>query len=115
MKFVAMGLALTSVFCLQPGGAQQGYPGGPAPGQPMPSYPGAPANPQMPAYGGGAPSNPQAPAIQVRCICRQPMTYHHKLLNNCCISSSYVFISYFIERVPGFFERLSGGRSTEGR
>uniref|UniRef100_A0A671XGG2 Annexin n=1 Tax=Sparus aurata TaxID=8175 RepID=A0A671XGG2_SPAAU len=61
--FVAVGLALTSVFCLQPGGAQQGYQGGPAPGQPMPSYPGAPANPQMPAYGGGAPSNPQAPAI----------------------------------------------------
>ncbi|XP_031171168.1 annexin A11b isoform X1 [Sander lucioperca] len=47
-----------------PGGAQQGYPGGPAPGQPMPNYPGAPAtNPSMPGYGGGAPSNPQAPAI----------------------------------------------------
>ncbi|XP_076616080.1 annexin A11b [Chaetodon auriga] len=47
-----------------PGGAQQGYPGGPAPGQPMPNYPGAPAtNPSMPAYGSGVPSNPQAPAI----------------------------------------------------
>ncbi|XP_034716692.1 annexin A11b isoform X2 [Etheostoma cragini] len=47
-----------------PGGAQQGYPGGPAPGQPMPNYPGAPAtNPSMPGYGGGAPVNPQAPAI----------------------------------------------------
>ncbi|KAM3592647.1 uncharacterized protein V6R79_022848 [Siganus canaliculatus] len=47
-----------------PGGAQQGYPGGPAPGQPMPNYPGAPATtPSMPAYGGGVPSNPQAPAI----------------------------------------------------
>lgn len=44
-----------------PGGAQQGYPGGPAPGQPMPSYPAT--SPQMPAYGGGVPSNPQAPAI----------------------------------------------------
>uniref|UniRef100_A0A8D0CXD9 Annexin n=1 Tax=Sander lucioperca TaxID=283035 RepID=A0A8D0CXD9_SANLU len=49
---------------MPPGGAQQGYPGGPAPGQPMPNYPGAPAtNPSMPGYGGGAPSNPQAPAI----------------------------------------------------
>ncbi|XP_003961221.1 annexin A4-like [Takifugu rubripes] len=47
-----------------PGGAQQGYPGGPAPGQPMPNYPGAPStNPSMPGYGGGAPSHPQAPAI----------------------------------------------------
>ncbi|XP_056286072.1 annexin A4-like [Pseudoliparis swirei] len=47
-----------------PGGAQQGYPGGPAPGQPMPNYPGAPANtPSMPGYGSGVPSNPQAPAI----------------------------------------------------
>uniref|UniRef100_A0A7N6AZV6 Annexin n=1 Tax=Anabas testudineus TaxID=64144 RepID=A0A7N6AZV6_ANATE len=45
-------------------GAQQGYPGGPTPGQPMPNYPGAPAtNPSMPAYGGGVPSNPQAPAM----------------------------------------------------
>uniref|UniRef100_A0A8C4HNF3 Annexin n=1 Tax=Dicentrarchus labrax TaxID=13489 RepID=A0A8C4HNF3_DICLA len=51
-------------------GAQQGYPGGPAPGQPMPSYPGAPAtNPSMPGYGSGAPSNPQAPAVHVRGIC----------------------------------------------
>ncbi|KAI9546764.1 hypothetical protein NQZ68_022709 [Dissostichus eleginoides] len=47
-----------------PGGAQQGYPGGPAPGQPMPNYPGAPAtNPSMPGYGSGAPSQPHAPAI----------------------------------------------------
>ncbi|KAF3853694.1 hypothetical protein F7725_014382 [Dissostichus mawsoni] len=46
------------------GGAQQGYPGGPAPGQPMPNYPGAPAtNPSMPGYGSGAPSQPHAPAI----------------------------------------------------
>ncbi|XP_017294755.1 annexin A4 [Kryptolebias marmoratus] len=46
-----------------PGGAQQGYPGGPAPGQPMPGYPGAPATgPSVPGYGGGVPSNPQAPA-----------------------------------------------------
>uniref|UniRef100_A0A3Q3ESZ3 Annexin n=1 Tax=Labrus bergylta TaxID=56723 RepID=A0A3Q3ESZ3_9LABR len=37
-----------------PGGAPQGYPGGPAPGQPMPNYPGAPAtNPSMPGYGSG--------------------------------------------------------------
>uniref|UniRef100_A0A674PGZ5 Annexin n=1 Tax=Takifugu rubripes TaxID=31033 RepID=A0A674PGZ5_TAKRU len=44
--------------------SQQGYPGGPAPGQPMPNYPGAPStNPSMPGYGGGAPSHPQAPAI----------------------------------------------------
>ncbi|MEQ2175096.1 Annexin A11, partial [Goodea atripinnis] len=49
-----------------PGGAPQGYPGGPAPGQPMPNYPGAPAGgPAMPGYGGGVPSNPQAPAIPV--------------------------------------------------
>lgn len=47
-----------------PGGAPQGYPGGPTPSQPTPSYPGAPASgPSMPAYGGGVPSNPQAPAI----------------------------------------------------
>ncbi|XP_063338972.1 annexin A11b [Pelmatolapia mariae] len=47
-----------------PGGAPQGYPGGPSPGQPMPGYPGAPAtNPSMPGYGSGGPSNPQAPAI----------------------------------------------------
>ncbi|XP_029313035.1 annexin A11b [Cottoperca gobio] len=47
-----------------PGGAQQGYPGGPAPGQPMPNYPGAPAtNPSMPGYGSGVPSNHHAPAI----------------------------------------------------
>ncbi|XP_062298139.1 annexin A11b isoform X1 [Scomber scombrus] len=48
-----------------PGGAQQGYPGGPAPGQqPMPNYPGAPpTNPSVPGYGSGAPSHPQAPAI----------------------------------------------------
>lgn len=47
-----------------PGGAPQGYPGGPAPGQPMPSHPGGPApNPSMPAYGSGVPSNPQAPPI----------------------------------------------------
>lgn len=60
---------LTAVLCLQPGGAQQGYPGGPAPGQPMPNYPGAPAtNPSMPGYGSGAPSQPQAPAIPVSCI-----------------------------------------------
>lgn len=65
--FVTMDLALTAVFCLQPGGAQQGYPGGPAPGQPMPNYPGT--NPSMPGYGSGAPSNPQAPAISVSCIC----------------------------------------------
>uniref|UniRef100_A0A672I6P8 Annexin n=1 Tax=Salarias fasciatus TaxID=181472 RepID=A0A672I6P8_SALFA len=46
------------------GGAPQGYPSGPAPGQPMPNYPAAPgANPSMPAYGGGVPSDPQAPAI----------------------------------------------------
>ncbi|KAG9345935.1 hypothetical protein JZ751_007749 [Albula glossodonta] len=46
------------------GGMPQGYPGGPAPGQPMPNYPGAPApNPSMPAYGGGAPAAPVAPAI----------------------------------------------------
>lgn len=63
-------LALTAVLFLQPGGAQQGYPGGPAPGQPMPNYPGAPAtNPSMPGYGSGAPSQPQAPAISVRCMC----------------------------------------------
>uniref|UniRef100_A0A3Q3LP02 Annexin n=1 Tax=Labrus bergylta TaxID=56723 RepID=A0A3Q3LP02_9LABR len=50
-----------------PGGAPQGYPGGPAPGQPMPNYPGAPAtNPSMPGYGSGVPSNPQAPAVHVR-------------------------------------------------
>uniref|UniRef100_A0A3Q1FSL2 Annexin n=1 Tax=Acanthochromis polyacanthus TaxID=80966 RepID=A0A3Q1FSL2_9TELE len=43
-----------------PPAAQQGHPGGPAPGQPMPNYPGAPAtSPSMPAYGGGVPSNPQ--------------------------------------------------------
>ncbi|XP_043959150.1 annexin A11-like [Gambusia affinis] len=47
-----------------PGGAPQGYPGGPAPSQPMPNYPGAPAGgPSMPGYGGGVPTNPQAPAI----------------------------------------------------
>lgn len=47
-----------------PGGAQQGYPGGPAPGQPMPNYPQPPAtNPSVPAYGGGAPSNPQVPPV----------------------------------------------------
>ncbi|XP_005736471.1 annexin A11b [Pundamilia nyererei] len=47
-----------------PGGAPQGYPGGPSPGQPMPGYPGAPAtNPSMPGYGSGGPSNPQAPAM----------------------------------------------------
>ncbi|KAI4807541.1 hypothetical protein KUCAC02_027344 [Chaenocephalus aceratus] len=47
-----------------PGGAQQGYPGGPAPGQPMPNYPGPPAtNPSVPGYGSGAPSQPHAPAI----------------------------------------------------
>lgn len=69
MTFVTMDLTLTAVLCLQPGGAQQGYPGGPAPGQPMPNYPGAPAtNPSMPGYGSGAPSQPQAPAIHVRCI-----------------------------------------------
>lgn len=68
-----MDLALTAVFCVQPGGAQQGYQGGPAPGQPMPSYPGAPAtNPSVPGYGGGAPSNPQAPAIPVRGIHPNP-------------------------------------------
>uniref|UniRef100_A0A8C6PEK2 Annexin n=1 Tax=Nothobranchius furzeri TaxID=105023 RepID=A0A8C6PEK2_NOTFU len=51
-------------LCLQPGGAQPGYPGGPAPGQPMPNYPGAPATgPSMPGYGGGVPSNPQAPQV----------------------------------------------------
>uniref|UniRef100_A0A7N8WV53 Annexin n=1 Tax=Mastacembelus armatus TaxID=205130 RepID=A0A7N8WV53_9TELE len=63
-KFFTVHLALTAVLCLQPGGAPQGYPGGPAPGQPMPSYPGAPAtNPSMPGYGGGVPANPQAPAF----------------------------------------------------
>uniref|UniRef100_A0A674NVT6 Annexin n=1 Tax=Takifugu rubripes TaxID=31033 RepID=A0A674NVT6_TAKRU len=37
---------------MPPTGAQQGYPGGPAPGQPMPNYPGAPStNPSMPGYG----------------------------------------------------------------
>uniref|UniRef100_A0A672YW93 Annexin n=1 Tax=Sphaeramia orbicularis TaxID=375764 RepID=A0A672YW93_9TELE len=47
-----------------PGGAPQGYPGGPAPGQPMPNYPAGPAtSPSMPAHGGGAPSHPQAPAF----------------------------------------------------
>lgn len=47
-----------------PGGAQQGYPGGPAPGQPMPNYPQPPApNPGVPGYGGGAPSNPQVPPV----------------------------------------------------
>uniref|UniRef100_A0AAX7U6N5 Annexin n=1 Tax=Astatotilapia calliptera TaxID=8154 RepID=A0AAX7U6N5_ASTCA len=47
-----------------PGGAPQGYPGGPSPGQPMPGYPGAPAtNPSMPGYGSGGPSNPQGPAM----------------------------------------------------
>ncbi|XP_056152574.1 annexin A11b [Lampris incognitus] len=49
-----------------PGGAQQGYPAGPAPGQqPMPNYPGAPpTNPSMPGYGGAAPTHsPAAPAI----------------------------------------------------
>uniref|UniRef100_A0A672I5H8 Annexin n=1 Tax=Salarias fasciatus TaxID=181472 RepID=A0A672I5H8_SALFA len=55
---------LTAPLSLQPGGAPQGYPSGPAPGQPMPNYPAAPgANPSMPAYGGGVPSDPQAPAI----------------------------------------------------
>uniref|UniRef100_A0A7N6AK98 Annexin n=1 Tax=Anabas testudineus TaxID=64144 RepID=A0A7N6AK98_ANATE len=62
-EFVTMYSALKTILCLQPG-AQQGYPGGPTPGQPMPNYPGAPAtNPSMPAYGGGVPSNPQAPAM----------------------------------------------------
>ncbi|CAB1414891.1 unnamed protein product [Pleuronectes platessa] len=47
-----------------PGGAQQGYQGGPAPGQQMPNYPGAPAtNPSMPGYGSGVPSNPKGPAV----------------------------------------------------
>uniref|UniRef100_A0A669CGM1 Annexin n=1 Tax=Oreochromis niloticus TaxID=8128 RepID=A0A669CGM1_ORENI len=55
--------SMTDYIC-EPGGAPQGYPGGPSPGQPMPSYPGAPAtNPSMPGYGSGGPSNPQAPAI----------------------------------------------------
>uniref|UniRef100_A0A8C6PEJ5 Annexin n=1 Tax=Nothobranchius furzeri TaxID=105023 RepID=A0A8C6PEJ5_NOTFU len=55
---------ITTALCLQPGGAQPGYPGGPAPGQPMPNYPGAPATgPSMPGYGGGVPSNPQAPQV----------------------------------------------------
>lgn len=57
-----------AVLHLQPGGAPQGYPGGPSPGQPMPGYPGAPAtNPSMPGYGSGGPSNPQGPAMPVRC------------------------------------------------
>uniref|UniRef100_A0A672YW86 Annexin n=1 Tax=Sphaeramia orbicularis TaxID=375764 RepID=A0A672YW86_9TELE len=56
--------AAPAAFCLQPGGAPQGYPGGPAPGQPMPNYPAGPAtSPSMPAHGGGAPSHPQAPAF----------------------------------------------------
>lgn len=71
MKFVTMDL--TAVLCLQPGGAQQGYPGGPAPSQPMQNYPAAPAtNPSMPAYGSGAPS--QAPTFPVRCIYLNPRT-----------------------------------------
>uniref|UniRef100_A0A667YVK3 Annexin n=1 Tax=Myripristis murdjan TaxID=586833 RepID=A0A667YVK3_9TELE len=65
--FVAMYSPLTAVLCLQPGGAPQGYPGGPAPGQSMPNYPAAPAtNPSTPGYGSGVPSTPQAPAISVR-------------------------------------------------
>ncbi|XP_077481386.1 annexin A11b [Stigmatopora argus] len=41
-----------------PGGAPQGYPGGPAPGQqPMPNYASGGG------YGSGVPANPQAPAI----------------------------------------------------
>lgn len=75
----AEGWALTTVLSLQPGGAQQGYPGGPAPGQPTPSYPGAPStNPSMPGYGGGAPSHPQTPAISVRCICSNSLKNHLK-------------------------------------
>lgn len=77
----AEGLALTAVLSLQPGGAQQGYPGGPAPGQPMPNYPGAPStNPSMPGYGGGVPSHPQAPAIPVRCICVNSLKSFEKVL-----------------------------------
>ncbi|CAL8282933.1 unnamed protein product [Merluccius merluccius] len=41
-------------------GGQQGYPGGPAPGQPMPHYAGAPggSNPPMPGYGSVPASGP---------------------------------------------------------
>lgn len=82
MKFVTMDLKLRAVFCLQPGGAQQGYPGGPAPGQPMPNYPQPPAaNPSVPGYGGGAPSHPQVPPVSVRSICLPPST----CLKLCCI------------------------------
>uniref|UniRef100_A0A3B5LDZ6 Annexin n=1 Tax=Xiphophorus couchianus TaxID=32473 RepID=A0A3B5LDZ6_9TELE len=65
-----------------PGGAPQGYPGGPAPSQPMPNYPGAPAGgPSMPGYGGGVPTNPQVPAIPVGYTCAYsiiPLKLHTK-------------------------------------
>lgn len=96
MTFVTMDLALTAVLCLQPGGAQQGYPGGPAPGQPMPNYPGAPAtNPSMPGYGGGAPSNPQAPAISVRYICHHPRT-SLKLCSSAHTANVQSFLCFYV-------------------
>ncbi len=89
-----MGLALTAVLCLQPGGAQQGYPGGPAPGQPMPNYPAT--NPSMPGYGSGAPSHPQAPAVSVRYSGLHPSL---KLCSNAHTAKNiFVTVSVFIYR-----------------
>lgn len=123
---------LTAVLCLQPGGAPQGYPGGPAPGQPTPNYPAAPAtNPSTPGYGSGVPSSPQAPAISVRlfklplfsfCDLYESVLVHvlvkiHWLFfhcSSCCVYMSRKDTGVLLKTFPGlihwgmwkFFEKL---------